>query len=300
MKYFLTIYNYCNIRRQFLIVLLSLNINIAFGQTLVKLDSLTKVLEAVYKRDQVPRLRLDSLERQFGFSSIQVKKQWRLIEKNDSADIEVVTQILDTYGWLSESKTSKTANSALFSVIQHAKLNLQTKYIEILKEAVEKGNAKPIQYAYLLDRVNMREGKLQIYGSQLSVSSNGNQYFFPIKDEPNVNRRRKKIGLPPLQEVAFNSGFVYNLPVKDSLKNKLVVTGFVIEVDQAPISDVSIKFGTKVVAKTNADGFYKAIISKDFLKEQLAFEKEGYILSEPPLDNQDKEVYELMVMLTKK
>lgn len=64
------------------------------------------------------------------------------------------------------------------------------------------GKAKPSRYAYLLDRTNMRQGKLQVYVSQLTMSGNGGQYFFPIQDEPNVNSRREKIGLPPLERYA--------------------------------------------------------------------------------------------------
>lgn len=286
--------------RAYVTILFLLILTFVSGQTQVRLDSLTKVLEAIYEKDQVPRLQLDSIERRYGFNSVQVKKQWRLIKKNDSTNLLKLLPILDKYGWLSESKTSTKANSALFLVVQHAPLDLQLKYINVLKQAVEKGNAKASDYAYLLDRVNMRQGKLQIYGSQISINANGIPYLYPIKDEPNVNERRKSIGLPPLEEVSLKSGFVYNLPSEDVLKNKLIVTGFVIEADQSPINDVIIKFGSKVAAKTNADGFYKAIIEKDFLKEQLTYTKEGYFISDPPVNDEGKEVYELIILLTKK
>jgi len=286
--------------RLFLTVLFLLGTVVGFTQTKAELDSLTKVLEVVYERDQVPRLQLDSIEQQYGYHSMRVKEQWKLIESNDSANILAVTQILNNLGWLSETQTSKTANSALFLAVQHAELSLQIKYIGIVKQAVEKGNAKPSDYAYLVDRVNMRQGKLQIYGSQFSISTNGKAYLYPVKDEPGVNARRKKIGLPPLQETARKFGFVYNLPGKDRLKNKLIVTGFVIEKDQTPINGVHIKFGSKVAAKTNADGFYQANIEENRLKEPLTFTKDGYIVSDPPLKNEGKEVYELSIMLTKK
>lgn len=286
--------------RAFITLLFLFRLSTAFGQTRQELDSLTKVLEEIYDKDQVPRRQLDSIQNQYGYNSNKVREQWRLIKRNDSSNIEIVESVLDNYGWLSEHNTSKNANSALFLVIQHADLNFQVKYIETLKRAVEKGNAKAFEYAYLLDRVNMRQGKLQIYGSQISVSTNGKSYFYPIKDERNVNKRRKNIGLPPLEEIALKSGFVYHLPSSDALKNKLVITGFVIEADQTPINNASIKFGSKVVATTNVDGFYIAAIKKEFLKEQLTFAKDGYIVSDPPLNDEGKEVYELSIMLTKK
>lgn len=273
---------------------------ILFGQVTNKLDSLTKILEAVYIKDQHPRIQIDSIEKKYGFTSTEVREQWKLIAKNDSMNIKTVTSIIDNYGWLSPSQTSKTANAALFLVIQHADLRIQEKYIEILKQAVENGNAKPSEYAYLLDRVNMRQGKFQIYGSQLMVSTNGNSYFFPIKDEPNVNKRRKSIGLPPLQEVALKSGFTYHLPFQDTIKNKRVITGFVMDINQNPINDVSIKIGSTIIASTNGDGFYIAAIKKDLSNEQLNYIKTGYKISDPPLNDEGKEVYEYNILLTKK
>lgn len=283
-----------------IIVVFFLTTTFVLAQPKAGLDSLTKLLETVYEKDRLARVQLDSIQSRYGFISDEVRAQWTLISKNDSENIQIVTSILDKFGWLSESKTSKTANTALFLVVQHANLNIQSKYLKILKQAVEEGSAKPYQYAYLLDRVNMRKGKFQIYGTQMSVSTNGKSYLWPIKNEPEVNQRRKSINLSSLEEVTRESGFVYHLPTKDDLKNKLVITGFVIETDQAPINGVTVKFGSKAVAKTNADGFYYGNFKPKLLKEKLSFIKKGYILSDPSLDNEDKEVYELNIMLNKK
>ncbi|MGG9962306.1 DUF6624 domain-containing protein [Ferruginibacter sp. SUN106] len=261
---------------------------------------MTKLLEAVYKKDQEPRYQLDSIQQQYGYNSNPVNEQWELINSNDAENIRIVASILDKYGWLGEKQISKTANLTLFLVVQHADIEYQVRYIDLLKKAVEKSNAKPTQYAYLLDRVNMRQGKLQIYGSQRSVSTNGKSYFYPIKDVLNVNTLRKKIGLTPLTEVTLQPGLLYNMPAKKIAKNQVVITGFVIEKNQSPIDEVSIKFGAAIVATTNADGFYIAIIEKKTLKEQLTFSKPGYILSDPPLNDEGKEVYELTILLSKK
>ena len=269
------------------------------GQSNTEIDSLTKVLETVYQMDQAPRFQLDSIEYKYGYDSPEAKEQWNVIKTNDSANILIVTEILNKYGWLSESKTSKTANSALFLVVQHAELNLQIKYLDILKKAVEKGAAKPSNYAYLLDRVNMRQGKLQIYGSQISRSTNGRSYFYPIKDEPNVNKRREKLHLPSLEAVAFKSGFIYTLPLEDSIKNNIVITGFVMDPNQKPVNEVNIVLGSKIIGKSNADGYYRLIITKELLKSPLSYVKEGYIISDPPLQDDGKEVIEFNIILHK-
>ncbi len=274
--------------------------NLSFSQTKQVLDSLTKVLDAVYAMDQIPRIQLDSIQKQHGYNSDQVKAQWKLIAKNDSANVQIVSSIIEKYGWLNANKTSKIANTALFLVIQHADIDIQVKYIDTLMHAVEDGNAKASQYSYLLDRVKMRQGKLQIYGSQISIGTNGKSYFYPIKDEVYVNKRRKSIGLSTIEEYAKEFGIIYNLPIGNRIRNKLVVTGFVIDANQIPINEVNIKFGSTVVATSNADGFYIASIKRALLKKQLTFNKSGYIISDPPLDDEGKEVYELNIILTKK
>jgi hypothetical protein len=88
-----------------------------------------------------------------------------------------------------------------------------------MKEAVKKGNAKPQDLALLEDRVLTKQGKEQVYGSQVSVDSTGKKSFFPIKDEANVNKRRAAVGLGPLEDYAKFFGLEYVLPKPKYKKN---------------------------------------------------------------------------------
>lgn len=270
-----------------------------FGQSKERLDSLTRVLESVYKTDQEPRLQLDSLEKKFDFNSPEITAQWALIKRNDSINLPVVSEIIDNYGWLGEKKTSKIANKALFLVIQHAEISTQLKYANIFKKAVKKGDASAIDYAYLIDRINMRQGKMQLYGSQQTISGHGGGYFFPIRDEPHVNVRRKKLGLRPIEDYAREAGIQYSLPVTDLAKGKLTVIGFVINTDQTPINDVKISVAKKVLGESNQQGIFKIIIERKFIGEEIGFSKTDYIDTNIPIEGKNKEVVELFIMLTK-
>ncbi len=270
-----------------------------FAQSKKELLEVTRKLEEAYRKDQEPRLLEDSLSKQLGYDAKEVKELWETINKNDSLNTIVVTEILDKYGWLSEQQTSKSATDALFFVIQHAALPVQLKYLPLLQKAVKEGKAKPSRYAYLLDRTNMRQGKLQVYGSQLTMSGNGGQYFFPIQDEPGVNIRREKIGLPPLETYAKQIGFTYVVPKEDLLKDKFVLVGFVMEQDQKPIPDVQLLVSGSVVATSDQYGIYKAIIPKALKEQNVLYKKQGYAVSELPIGGKDKEVSELFVILTR-
>ena len=54
----------------------------------------------------------------------------------------------------------------------------------------------------LQDRILMRQGKKQIYGSQVVFTKNGVQEFYSIEDEKNV-------GLHPIEEYAKYFGIDY-------------------------------------------------------------------------------------------
>lgn len=104
-------------------------------------DSIVNVLENVFKTDTELRLQLDSLLTKVEYNSPEALRMYTQISKSDSLNVEIVTKILDIYGWLSVDETSKNANDALFLVIQHADLKTQLNYIPMLTQAVK--NKKP-------------------------------------------------------------------------------------------------------------------------------------------------------------
>ena len=104
---------------------------------------------------------------------------------------------------------------AAFLVVQHTDQSTQEYYLPFLKAAVEEGEARPQDLALLEDRVLMRQGKRQRYGSQLQENGNGGWKFYPIEDEVNVDERRKSVGLPPISEYAKQFGFKYKPRVEE-------------------------------------------------------------------------------------
>jgi hypothetical protein len=86
-------------------------------------------------------------------------------------------------------------------VIQHADIATQQKYLPMMREAVKKGNARPSSLALLEDRVLLRTGKNQIYGSQIGTDPKTNlNYVLPLDDPENVDKRRAEVELQPLAD----------------------------------------------------------------------------------------------------
>ena len=130
--------------------------------------------------------------------------------EQDSSDLQYVSSIIDKYGWISYDTIGFKANQALFLVIQHSDSATQEKYLPVLTEAVKENKAFRHQQALLEDRVLIKRGKKQLYGSQIECDSTGkNCWILPIEDERNVDKRRAEAGLSPLAEYVKTWNIVY-------------------------------------------------------------------------------------------
>jgi hypothetical protein len=173
---------------------------------------LSAILNNIYQEDQSGRLKIDSLQKLFGWKSEQVQSLLRPMEIQDSINLIRIKNIIDTHGWLGPEEVGKQGAQTIFLVIQHADSLTQVTYFPAMQEAVKKGKAQPEALALLEDRILTNQGKEQIYGSQLKINDAGKYEFFPIKDEINVNKRRASVGLQPLEEYAKYFGINYILP----------------------------------------------------------------------------------------
>jgi len=125
--------------------------------------------------------------------------QVEAMAKIDADNTAWMKTVLDKHGWPGFSMVGKDGAQTAWLLIQHADLDtpFQQRCLELLTAAVEKGDASPVDLAYLTDRVLMHQGKPQIYGTQFR-KVDGEMKPQPIEDEANVDQRRAKVGLEPL------------------------------------------------------------------------------------------------------
>ncbi|PID95470.1 MAG: hypothetical protein CSA94_01440 [Bacteroidetes bacterium] len=173
---------------------------------------LVAILDSIYIEDQKYRRELGEIEEKYGFSSKEVSNHWKLIEEKDSINLIKVKKILDERGWLGPKVVGAQGNSTLFLVIQHSDLETQLKYLPMMRDAVEKGNANASSLALLEDRVALRQGKRQIYGSQVRRDSETKEFFvLPLIEPEKVNERRAKVGLGSIEEYIQNWGMTWDV-----------------------------------------------------------------------------------------
>jgi hypothetical protein len=177
------------------------------------MDTIMSQLAYVFKTDQQYRLPLQSTIEKYGMDSPQVDSLEEGMAKQDSINLEIVTHIIDTYGWIGPDSIGPAGSTTLWVVIQHSDLDIQQKYLPIMRDAVRQGRARPADLAYLEDRVALQLGKKQTYGTQFQLDKKTNKYVLaPIDDEPNVDKRRAAAGLNSLEAYAKDAGIDYKLP----------------------------------------------------------------------------------------
>jgi hypothetical protein len=164
---------------------------------------LVTLLDSIYYEDQNERRKIDTIQKQFGWNSTQVDSMWRKIRRKDSINTTQIKQLIDNHGWLGPDEVGEKGAKTIFLVIQHSDSLTQVTYLPKLRKAVEKGDASPRDLALLEDRVLIKQGKEQLYGSQLTTDQRTGKYvFYPIEDEVNVNKRRASVELEPIEEYA--------------------------------------------------------------------------------------------------
>jgi hypothetical protein len=176
------------------------------------------LLDTIYNEDQGGRLKIDSLQKLYGWKSKQVQSLLKPMQIQDSINLIKIKNIIDTYGWLGPDEVGKQGSQTIFLVIQHADSLTQVTFLPLMQEAVKKKKARPQDLALLEDRILTDQGKEQIYGSQVRINETGKYEFYPIKDEKNVNKRRVSVGLQPLEEYAKYFDINYILPKSKKLK----------------------------------------------------------------------------------
>lgn len=177
--------------------------------------ALVAELEAIRERDQGIRAEWTAIQERYGFpipDSVEVpfKERWRRVDAEVLAEVEA---LIIEHGWLGQSLAGKQGAQTAFLVIQHAPLAVQEHYLPVLERAVAEGESEPWHLAFLTDRVRMRQGEGQVYGTQMRLDeATGVLTFFPIEDEAGVDARRASVGLGTLAEYARQSGFEYAPP----------------------------------------------------------------------------------------
>ena len=115
---------------------------------------------------------------------------------------EKLNEIIDEIGFPTIEKVGIDASESAWLIIQHSisKPVFMKKCLKLLENVAVENKAYEKNLARLTDRINVLEGKPQLYGTQLDWDENGDLSPNAYDDLTKVNFRRLKIGLNTIEE----------------------------------------------------------------------------------------------------
>ncbi len=139
----------------------------------------------------------------------------RVIRRN----FPLVKNILNQFGFPGFNLVGTTSSHNYWLLVQHSDFDLpfQKKALSRMKKQVHKKNASGQDYAYLVDRIAINEGRKQLYGTQIIMGESGTK-LKPCQDILNLDKRRKQVGLPPIKEYLTKADALFWELNKDRLK----------------------------------------------------------------------------------
>lgn len=138
------------------------------------------------------------------FFNKQFGPRFESVDVGNTAEIK---KLLTIYEWFKISEFGEKADNQAWLLVQHADYDheFQKSVLRILEKLYPIKETKPINYAYLYDRVaasyqNAEKRILQRYGTQGSCVGPGRWEPNPIEDPANLDKRRLAMGMPKMSE----------------------------------------------------------------------------------------------------
>lgn len=172
--------------------------------------SLVLLLDSVYRDYHNNRLKEVTIKNEFGAESEQLKNLKKTMTERDAINLKIVTDLLDNYGWLGRNTVGFIGNYTLALIVQQADLKTQEKYLPVVMKAFEDRNIEAYDYALIRDKVALRKGQPQLYGSVI-VTVAGKNYVALVSDVNNLNKRRSGLGLVSMNEYLSNWGMKWDV-----------------------------------------------------------------------------------------
>ncbi|MCO4294172.1 hypothetical protein NF867_15020 [Solitalea sp. MAHUQ-68] len=171
--------------------------------------SLKKQLDTIHDNLVYWHGKLDSLKHHDPKNTLAFAKLNKAVAVKDSLYKDIITDLWKSLGWVGQNVVGKKGRDAQFILLKFASLYTQKKYLPLFKKAVKEDFATLEQMAIIDDIMAIKQGKKQIYGTQVGLDNKGTYFLQPIEDPSKVNQLRAEIGLQPLNDYLKSYGLSY-------------------------------------------------------------------------------------------
>jgi len=173
-------------------------VNLLYGQT----DSaLQRRIDSLYTIDQqVQTDMIAAYQRsapQAVRDSLEVVKTATFVRQ-----VVVLKEIISVKGLPTYRLVGKTSSDQFLTLVNHSisDIPFQERVASLAKREVKRKNISAPALAMMIDKMRINSNRQQLYGSQLGYDSTGTAFAVNLYKLKGVDKRRKKMGLPPLQE----------------------------------------------------------------------------------------------------
>jgi VWFA-related protein len=139
--------------------------------------------------------------------------QLNKLQETRSNNTARLCQIIKESGWPTSDLVRKEGAAAAFFLLKNSEsFELQRELFPVIVEAVKKGEIEKADFAGFVDRLRVRAGLKQLFGTQATIV-NGFLVLYPIIDEAHLDARRKQYELPPLDAYLRSLERAYQIPL---------------------------------------------------------------------------------------
>jgi hypothetical protein len=117
------------------------------------------------------------------------------VEQLDRRHEARLAEIVDEHGWPGRSLVGRTGAHAAWLIAQHSRLDFQRRVLPLIENDA---GATPAELAKLEDRIRVREGREQRYGTQWTCRDGRLELSTPVEGATRVDERRAAVGLGSL------------------------------------------------------------------------------------------------------
>lgn len=139
----------------------------------------------------------------------------RCLAATDGPNVKRIREIIYSTGFPTSKDVGIDGVKAFFLILQHSEsVELRLKCKKGIERAFKDKVLSVSEYTVFVDRLLVKQGKPQIYGSNFDLE-NGKLVMSRTKDVKNLDKRRIAIGLPPIEE--------YVKMLKDAYQMEIIV-----------------------------------------------------------------------------
>ena len=148
-----------------------------------------------------------------GTADEQVKCLAEISRSIDEPNTKRLGRIFDQIGFPNTAKVGKDGMQAFMILLQHASGDeLRVKALKPITTAFKKNELPSMDYANFVDRLRLHQGKKQLYGTGFDFRD-GKMVLSPTEKPKDLDKRRAKIGLPPMSEAIKMMKEIYHLEI---------------------------------------------------------------------------------------